>query len=110
MLHPHFQLHHQPPTQTGCAVALEGELDISSVSTFRSALGELMGAGQRDIRIDMSDVDFLDSCGIGVLLWAHHRLESAGGRLTVVNASGDVARVLELTGTARLLLDAPLAG
>ena len=103
----HFELHCTAPDDHHCELAVTGELDIASTSRFRATLCELMGTGQRDVVVDLAETDFLDSSGIGVLLWAHHRLEAAGGHLTVLNATGGVARTLELTGTAKILLDEP---
>jgi anti-sigma B factor antagonist len=103
----HFELHCTAPDAHHCELSVIGELDIASTSRFRSALGELMGIGQRDVVVDLSGTEFLDSSGIAVLLWAHHRLEAAGGHLTVLNAAGGVARTLELTGAAKILLDEP---
>ena len=106
-MHHHFDLHCATLDERHCALTVTGELDIGTVSAFRSALGDLMGTGQRDVLVDLGQTDFLDSSGIGVLLWAHHRLEAAGGHLVVVNARGSVARTLDLTGAARILLAEP---
>lgn len=106
-MYHHFDLHCATLDAHHCVLCVDGELDIGSATAFRSALGELMGTGQRHVLVDLSATEFLDSSGIGVLLWAHHRLEAAGGRLVVVNARGYVAQTLELAGAARILFDEP---
>ena len=73
-MHHHFDLHCATLDERHCALTVTGELDIGTASAFRSALGDLMGTGQRDVLVDLAETDFLDSSGIGVLLWAHHRL------------------------------------
>jgi anti-sigma B factor antagonist len=103
----HFDLQCATLDERHCALTVIGELDIGTSSAFRSTLGDLMGTGQRDVLVDLGQTDFLDSSGIGVLLWAHHRLEAAGGHLVVVNAHGGVARTLEITGAARMLFAKP---
>ena len=103
-MHRHFELHTTSPDERHGEVSVVGELDLGSASAFRSALAELMGSGHREVLVDLAGTDFVDSSGIGALLWAHHRLEAAGGHLTLVNAGGHVARTLELTGADRVLL------
>ena len=109
-MHHHFELHLEEADEHHGELSVAGDLDIGSIAAFRSAVSELMGAGRRDVCVDLAGLDFMDSTGLGVLMWAHHRLEAAGGHLTLVNAHGNVERVLELTGTAKLLLDAPATG
>jgi anti-sigma B factor antagonist len=103
----HFELRCETPDDRHGELSVVGELDLASASVLREQLGELMGTGRRDVLIDLAATEFLDSSGIGALLWAHHRLEAAGGHLTLVNARGTVARTLQLTGADRVLGDPP---
>jgi anti-sigma B factor antagonist len=105
----HFELRCETPDERHGELSVVGELDLASSPEFRETLGELMGTGHRDVRLDLADTEFLDSSGIGTLLWAHHRLEAVGGHLTLANAHGTVARTLRLTGVDRVLGDAPPA-
>ena len=105
----HFELRCETPDERHGELAVVGELDLASVPQFRETVGELMGTGRRDVRLDLAGAEFLDSSGIGALLWAHHRLEAAGGHLTLVNVHGTVARTLHMTGADRVLSDPPAA-
>ena len=105
----HFELRCETPDELHGELSVVGELDLASATVFREQLGELMGTGRRDVLIDLEATEFLDSSGIGALLWAHHRLEAAGGHLTLVNAHGTVARTLHMTGADRILGDSPAA-
>ncbi|HEX9967409.1 MAG TPA: STAS domain-containing protein [Solirubrobacterales bacterium] len=78
-----------------CVLALVGELDLSNTSSFSSELERLEAAG-RPVKIDLGELEFIDSTGIAILVGAHQRL---GDRLTVgPSRSEAVKRVLALTG------------
>lgn len=102
MLH-HFHLEHEE-TGSASAIRLGGELDIAAAPQFRRVVGDLMGVGVRDVTVDLGETEFVDSSGLGALLWAEHRLRAAGGELAVVNARETVARTFALAGLATLLL------
>lgn len=79
-------------------LALCGELDLAAAPQLRRVIGGLMGSGARHMVVDLSDASFVDSSGMGALLWADHRLHAAGGELTAVNPQPNVARAFELAG------------
>jgi anti-anti-sigma factor len=77
-------------------VRVLGEVDLSNA---RSVLRALEDLGERDLVVDLTEVDFMDSTGLGILV----ELEShAPRRLDLVVASGSqVDRLLELTDLKR---------
>ena len=80
-------------------IASEGEIDAASVGAFRNALSEAAAAGADRLVIDLSDVSFIDSTGLGALLDVHNRLRRDNRQLIVVAPSGSAAAVLvELAG------------
>src|SRR5215210_7232187 len=58
-----------------------GELDAYTVGQFREALGEL--ASEPKLLIDMSEVPFVDSAGLGALIGGIRRAREAGGDVAV---------------------------
>jgi anti-anti-sigma factor len=84
------------------AVALRGELDIRSAPDLRAWLAKALDDGAVQLVIDLDAVAFMDSSGLGVLVGAHKRLVRIGGRLHVVGVSPAVARLLSITGLARV--------
>jgi anti-anti-sigma factor len=76
-------------------VRLAGELDITNTEqTTRSCIdGELL-----HVRVDLSDVTFMDCGGYRALFTARLELERRGGSLILENANGEPARVLRLLG------------
>jgi anti-sigma B factor antagonist len=99
----HFELRHR---EHGYASSLhvEGELDLASASRFRQLISDLMGSGIRVVMVDLSDAPFVDSTGLGALLWADRRLRAVGGQLGVVRAQEQVVKTFELAGLEDMLL------
>ncbi len=58
---------------------------------------------QRKFILDLSQVDLLDSIGVGSLVVAHSHLKKVGGRMRVVGARGVVETVLHRTSVDKLL-------
>lgn len=81
-------------------VTVHGEIDMASAPQLQSALDEALRQAPPAVVVDMSDVGFLGSAGLSVLVAAS---EAAGsGRLRVV-PSDAARRPIELTALDRLL-------
>ena len=87
----------------GIVLHLSGELDLSTVSMFVEALDELLAGEPVRIDIDMSELSFIDSSGVGAYVTAYRRAQAKGSRVTVSERSGLVQRVLELSGVEEAL-------
>ena len=79
-----------------------GELDIATAPRLRAAVGDLMGQGVRHLEMDLEGCTFIDSTGMGAMLWAAHRLQAAGGDLRAAHLHGAPARALEAAGLERV--------
>ena len=97
MVH-HFDVQIRMKEDGTPVLAICGELDLASAPQLRRVIGGLMGTGARNMVIDLSEASFVDSSGMGALLWADHRLQAAGGELTAVNPQPNVARAFEIAG------------
>lgn len=86
-----------------------GEIDLATASQLRSALAGLIDSGQHRIVLDLREVSFCDSTGLGVMVGALKRINAAydGGHLRIVCGGGAVRRVFEVTGLNRVF---PLHG
>jgi anti-sigma B factor antagonist len=76
---------------------LTGELDISGVSHFERAAGQVLDQGARSLLLDISGIEFIDSTGLRSILAVKARCEELGCEFSVTHASGQVDRVLALT-------------
>ena len=83
-------------------VSLAGECDLAVGAELSAALLDAVRRASVVV-VDVAALDFLDSTGVHGLVTAHHAARTNGGRLYVVNSTGPVATVLDLTGVAALL-------
>ncbi len=83
-------------------VVVRGELDIAGVPRLDVALRDASVVG-RDVVLDLSELQFIDSSGARLILAADRRLRWSGGRLVVVRGSEDVDWLLDLLGMDELL-------
>ena len=79
-----------------------GELDVNTAPDLRERLAGLIGAGSRSILVELSDVTFVDSTALSVLVSALKRLRQADGDLQLAGPTPNVRRVFEITGLTRL--------
>jgi anti-sigma B factor antagonist len=84
-------------------VALHGDVDVAKGLGLRDLLGELLGGPPGPIVVDLSDVRFLDSSGVGLLVTSHRRAKEDGRGFAIAGAGDAVRRTLQLTRTDRIL-------
>lgn len=78
-------------------VRVRGEVDVSTAPRLRQELVELAGQGRQLVVVDLDDVDFLDSTGLGVLVGGLKRFRSLGGDLVLVCTGERILRILAIT-------------
>ncbi len=82
---------------------LAGEIDHHSADRIRSDIDdELRLYDVKDLVFDFSDVTFMDSSGIGVVLGRYKKIRAAGGRVVIRNANSLVRKILEMSGVFML--------
>lgn len=79
-------------------VKVSGEVDVSCANELRDALAEAQGHEPQRVVVDLADVPYIDSTGIGVLVGAARRAREGHSRFEVANPQRNVARVLSLLG------------
>jgi anti-sigma B factor antagonist len=83
----------------GVAVLLvRGEVDVSTAPELGNRLFSLADEGRRDVVVDLSEVTFVDSTALGVLVGALKRFRSNGGDVRLVVTEPQISKVLEITG------------
>ena len=82
-------------------VEVAGELDLSNAPELHGAVAERLGAGDVRVAIDLSEVSFMDSSALGVLVTSLKRAREHEGDVILVGVHGSPARVLEVTGLDR---------
>jgi anti-sigma B factor antagonist len=89
-------------TQAGSTVVeVGGEIDLNSAPALRDCLNQTINTGSRRLVVDLRQVSFIDSEGLGVLIGARRRLLTHAGHdgsIQLICAEGLVLRVLRLSG------------
>jgi anti-sigma B factor antagonist len=84
-------------------VALHGELDLASAEGLAGALVDLAGS---TLVVDLADLSFMDSSGIGALVTARKRIRAQGlGDLVVTRPTAIVQKALEIVGLDELIAE-----
>jgi anti-sigma B factor antagonist len=101
-LEPRSLVHSSAVVET--VVRLAGEIDVSTVGQARAQLGDaIVDNPGAVITVDMGEVVFLDSTGIGALVSALKRARHGDGDLRLVGVQPQVFKVFQLTGLTRAL-------
>jgi anti-sigma B factor antagonist len=79
-------------------VAISGEVDVYSAPALKDKVGELIAAGQNTLIIDLSNVAFLDSTGLGALVEARSTAAEGGGALPLVCDQERLLKLFTITG------------
>ena len=77
-------------------IVLIGEIDAHTAGQVRDTV--LLVPEDADVRLDMSQVSFIDSSGLRVILEANQAIERNGRRLVLIAPSRPVTRVIEVAG------------
>ena len=85
------------------AITPIGELDMSTAGKLDDAVRAAEATDAKRIVIDLSEVTFMDSTGLKLLLEAGARARANSNRLRLVRGSRRVQRVFELTKTEEIL-------
>jgi len=89
-------------------VHLQGNLMGGPDATSLNAkLHELVETGKKQIVIDLSGVEFMNSSGLGLLIGGVSALKNAGGALRIANASDKISTLFTITKLAPLLQTFP---
>ncbi len=84
---------------------LRGELDHHSVKEMREVIdGVLIDYRPPKVILDLREVSFSDSAGLGLILGRYTRIRDYGGSLVLTNVSEDFMKILRLAGAERFLV------
>ena len=84
-------------------VKLRGELDAYLAPEVRERVVEVLGSGASWLLMDLTEVEYIDSVGLGIIVGAAKRANERGGDLSVACSRVNVLRVFEISGTKDLL-------
>lgn len=85
----------------------EGRLDLVSAPELRELVAKSVAGGVVNIVVDLHDVDFLDSSGLGALVTGLKTTRQVGGNLRIARATEQTLIVLDLTMMQQVLFPYP---
>lgn len=83
-------------------VSVGGEIDVYTANSLREALTRVIGPGRADLIVDLTEVTFMDSTGLGVLIGSVRQVREHGGRVQLVVAEGNVVNLMRITAVTQV--------
>jgi len=82
---------------------LAGEIDVSNAHLFKQQLEAAQAEKRQDITIDLSELDYIDSTGLGVIIGAYGSVKKEGLVVKVQNPKDNVKKLLNISGLDKIL-------
>jgi anti-anti-sigma factor len=83
-------------------VTVSGRVDSNTAPAFEQALKGVIEGGQRNVILELSEVEFMSSAGLRGMVSSLKACKSRGGDLAVANPSKRVVEVMQLAGLTSL--------
>ena len=97
------QVHYELQGQS-LIVYVTKELDHHAVIDLRATSDKLIQAGNvKHIIFDFSDVDFMDSSGIGLIMGRHKKVMFLGGKTAVTGVGKNIDRIFLMSGLYQIV-------
>ena len=85
-------------------VRLRGEIDHHSAVSVRTEIDALICEGvPRKLVMDLSEIDFMDSSGLGLIMGRYALMQRIGGELTLKDPNERIMKIFELAGLGRII-------
>lgn len=84
------------------ALDLEGEVDVYTAPKLRQEIMDQVDSGVKNLLVNLTKVEYLDSTGLGILIGGVKRLKEQGGSLKLVGPSARITRIFEITGLNKI--------
>jgi anti-sigma B factor antagonist len=79
-------------------VDLSGRLTLGDGSgTLRNTIKDLIAKGEKKILLNLKDVSYMDSSGLGEMVGAYASVTNAGGQIKLLNAQTKIKDLLQVT-------------
>ena len=98
-----FRLETVGPVGDRAVLQVTGEVDVYTAPMLREQLRDLSAKGAVHLIVDLGQVEFLDSTGLGALGGGLKRLREARGSLALVVSTPRILRIFQITGLTKAL-------
>lgn len=94
----------KPNEDGSVAFLINGELDHHSVKEIRAIIDQtLIDYRPMSVILDLNEVSFTDSAGLGLILGRYTRINDYGGTMRLIGVSNEFMKILNLAGTNKFI-------
>ncbi|MBW3621926.1 MAG: STAS domain-containing protein [Armatimonadetes bacterium] len=97
-----FNLSSRAPEENLTVIDLRGEVDAFTAPKLKQEIINLIERGTTKLAVNLADVKYLDSTGLGVLIGGLKRTRDRGGELVLICPNVRIMRIFEITGLSRI--------
>jgi anti-sigma B factor antagonist len=83
-------------------IEITGEIDVYTAPKLRDRISELVADGNFHLVVDMENVDFLDSTGLGVLVGGLKKVRAHDGSIQLICTQERLLKIFRITGLAKV--------
>lgn len=91
-----MKLEYTDTSQNILTIGLEGDMDALGCNQVRPSLEKIINTQNNKVLLDLTQVRFLDSSGIGVIVFLYKRLKAKGRALEIINVQGQPQEFMDL--------------
>ncbi|MFD3841987.1 STAS domain-containing protein [Streptomyces sp. NPDC058642] len=81
-------------------ITVQGYLDVDTATEFQHHLANQLHHGRRHFLLDLSQVPFMDSSGMNIILRVYQEARELPGSVHIISPTPAVRRILDLTGVS----------
>lgn len=83
-------------------IVLEGELDVSTADKLKEHLHKLAEKEIVDMKINLTNLDYIDSTGLGVMIGVLKKLKISDKEIYIINPKSNVKKIFTITGLDKI--------
>jgi anti-sigma B factor antagonist len=91
-------------TEHGPVVLVSGEIDIYTAQQFRDKLYHVVESSEKDVTIDCSKLNYIDSTGLGIFVGALKKSKLNGRNIYIINIRDNIKKLFVITGLDKLFI------
>ena len=96
-------------TESALELTLRGEIDHHGAVRVRTEMDALIYEERpKKVILDLSEIEFMDSSGLGLIMGRFALMQNLGGELTLRNPNARILKIFELAGLGRMIQLEPL--
>jgi anti-sigma B factor antagonist len=82
---------------------LKGEIDISNAHSLKEEIESAFANHPADMELDLSELNYIDSTGLGVIISVYGMMKESGSRIVLTNVRDNVKKLLKVTNLEQVL-------